>query len=384
MSEATSVESIDQETLTVPVRRALQDESATLLTWSQQALDGGFSGSPVYRLRGQAQTADGIQPWSIILKLFMPSTRGEAVEAFDYWKREVLIYQSGLLSALSSHLLTPRCLAITEHPNQKWWLWLEDMAQAADTTWSLEQHGIAARHLGEFNGAYLMGRSLPTQPWLRHSDIQQRLALAEPGIPQLPQLCTNPHFAGLLDEDQVERIQRLWAQREKLLAALETLPKTFCHFDAFPRNLIARDDGAGHAQTVALDWGSAGIGVVGDELVPLFATTLKFFEFEIAQIPRLEALIFEGYLQGLRDAGWQGDENLVRFGFTASVALKAGVVEPAIGIPNVARRIAALAPGEEAPRFLSPGGYPQAAARERHLLTLGEEALGLLERRALL
>ena len=110
------------------------------------------------------------------------------------------------------------------------------------------------------------------------------------------------------------------------------------NFDAFPRNLIARHDLAGHelaghTQTVALDWGSAGVGAVGEELVALFATTLKFFEVEIAQIPRLESLIFTGYLQGLRAAGWQGDENIVRFGFTASVGLKAGVENQQLGYP---------------------------------------------------
>lgn len=388
------LETLDTTLLTPIVREALHDKSAVLLDWSQQAIEGGFSGAPVYRFAGEAQTAVGIQRWSAILKIFVPPANEQSVEDFAYWKREVLVYQSGLLSDLPAGLIAPRCLAITEYPANEHWLWQEDMAVENKMPWSLEQYGIAAHHLGLFNGGYLTGQcltgqSLPNHPWLRQSDIQQRLALAEPGIPQLPQLCANPHFAGLIDEDQVRRIHHLWEQRQRLLTALETLPKTFCHFDAFPRNLIARHDLAGHelaghelaghTQTVALDWGSAGVGAVGEELVALFATTLKFFEVEIAQIPRLESLIFTGYLQGLRAAGWQGDETLARFGFTASIGLKAGVVEPAIGLPNVARRIAALPPGEKPPRFLSPGGYPQAAARERHLLALGEEAVSFLE-----
>ena len=163
----------------------------------------------------------------------------------------MLVYQSGLLSDLPAGLIAPRCLAITEYPANEHWLWQEDMAVENKMPWSLEQYGIAAHHLGLFNGGYLTGQSLtgqslPNHSWLRQSDTQQRLALAEPGIPQLLQLCANPHFAGLIDEDQVRRIHRLWEQRQRLLTALETLPKTFCHFDAFPRNLIARHDLAGH------------------------------------------------------------------------------------------------------------------------------------------
>jgi len=98
----------------------------------------------------------------------------------------------------------------------------------------------------------------------------------------------------------------------------------------------------------------------------------------LERIAELDALIFAGYIAGLREAGWQGDEQLVRFGFTALAALKAGVAGPAPKIPQVARRAAALPPDAEPPRLLSPGGYPQAAARAHHLLTMGEEALQLL------
>ncbi|HEX8919379.1 MAG TPA: hypothetical protein VF898_12805 [Chloroflexota bacterium] len=36
----------------------------------------------------------------------------------------------------------------------------------------------------------------------------------------------------------------------------------------------------------------------------------------------MERPIFEGYLRGLREAGWRGDRRLVRFGYAASAALR--------------------------------------------------------------
>jgi hypothetical protein len=104
---------------------------------------------------------------------------------------------------------------------------------------------------------------------------------------------------------------------------------------------------------------------------------LRFVEVDVARIAELDAIIFAGYLDGLRDAGWQGDARLVRFGYAATAALISGVADPATKLPRIARRVAALSPGEEPPRLLGPGPA-QHAALQRHLLGMGEEALALL------
>ncbi|MCE7985378.1 MAG: hypothetical protein DYG89_29745 [Caldilinea sp. CFX5] len=361
------------------VQRLLADETATLIDWSGQALDGGFSGSTVQRWQGKAQTAYGVQAWSLICKVINPSTGSAQPTAWDYWQREALVYQSGVLADLPADLVAPRCFAITAQPGEELWLWLEDMSVTADDEWPLERYGLAARHFGQFNGAYLVGRPLPLGDWWCGADIRHWLSLAEPGIHELPHFRHHPLFAELLAGDRVERIQQLWAERERLLAGLDRLPQTLCHRDAFRRNLMARQRADGREQTVVLDWATIGLGVLGEELVPLFAATLSFVAVPLMRIAKLDELIFAGYVAGLREAGWQGDERLARFGFTALAALKAGVADPATRMPSVARRAAALPPDAEPPRLLSPGGYPQAAARATHLLTMGEEALQLLD-----
>lgn len=209
-------------------------------------------------------------------------------------------------------------------------------------------------------------------------NVDQQLALAEAGIHELPRLRQHPLFAELLTDGQVERMTNLWQRRKNLLTLLDQLPQTFCHRDAFRRNLMVRRGVDGLEQTAIIDWGSAGLGLLGEELIPLFAGTLNFVAVDIDRIPEMEALIFAGYLAGLRDAGWDGDEGLVRFGFAALAALKVGVADKAIKLPNVARRAAALPSDVEPPRLLNPGGVVQAAAVGHHLLDLGDEALALL------
>ena len=73
---------------------------------------------------------------------------------------------------------------------------------------------------------------------------------------------------------------------------------------------------------MAVDWAYAGHGAVGEELVPLVVGSLFFFE-AVGIAPRdLDAACFAGYVAGLREAGWAGDERLVRLGFTADAALR--------------------------------------------------------------
>jgi hypothetical protein len=94
-----------------------------------------------------------------------------------------------------------------------------------------------------------------------------------------------------------------------------------CHFDAFRRNLFARRL-RNEDQTVLIDWAFVGRGAVGTEIVSLVWVTLAFGDIEAASAQQLDETVFEGYMSGLRDGGWRGDERHVRLGFTAAAALR--------------------------------------------------------------
>jgi hypothetical protein len=115
-----------------------------------------------------------------------------------------------------------------------------------------------------------------------------------------------------------ERIVRLWDDRTVLLDAIERLPQTLCHNDAFRRNLFMRYAPDGELETVAIDWATVGTGAVGQELGMLVAGTLEFQEVDVAQAAQLDTIAFEGYLDGLRSAGWHDDLGKVRFAYAAA------------------------------------------------------------------
>jgi hypothetical protein len=373
------LQAVDKAALTPLVRRVLEDDTADVVNWHWGPVEGGFGRSyGVFRFQGEAQSGGETATWSLILKVAGPASGSQDPAALDYWKREVLAYQSGLLDDLEGDLVAARCVSVAESPNEEFWLWLEDVVDRSDQAWSFERFGSAARHLGQFNGGYLAGEPIPELPWLSSDGLRKRLDMAEAGVAELPRLSHNPLFAGLSTEDGIERILGLWADREHFLALLDRLPRVLCHHDAFRRNLMSRQGRDGREQTVAIDWAAMGPGVVGEEIVPLFAGSLRFVPVDVDRIPELDDVIFTGYLGGLRDAGWHRDTRLVRYGYAATAALRT-VADRAIKWPRVARRAAALPAGAEPPRLLNAGGRAQAAAVHQWLLDLGNEARALID-----
>ena len=56
--------------------------------------------------------------------------------------------------------------------------------------------------------------------------------------------------------------------------------------------------------------------------MPLVLSSVLWFGVSPSQFGELDQLAFEGYLQGLHDAGWHGDPRAVRLGYLAIAALQ--------------------------------------------------------------
>ena len=109
-----------------------------------------------------------------------------------------------------------------------------------------------------------------------------------------------------------DRLLSLHAGRAQLLDALQRLPHAVAHLDAFRRNLFSRRLPDGRDETVAIDWPSIGYAALGEEVGKMVSTSVLFFEVPSSQGAALLDAASEGYLAGLRDAGWTLDETLVR------------------------------------------------------------------------
>jgi hypothetical protein len=322
------------------VRTALGEPGAMLGEWDAAPMQATASRA-LYLLTGASRVGAAEYPWSVVLKVLAPVAGQDDPAHIFYWKRELLLYQSGLLDDLPTDLRAPRCYGCDEAADGTVWLWLEHVQEDGERAWPLTRWALAARHLGQFNGAYLAGRPLPHAPWLggrrlrtwleRHGELVARIAAAP----------LNPAVRRFWPQPVVDALLRLWVERDAFCTALERLPQTFCHSDAIRRNLFAGRRIDGSEETVAIDWEYAGHLAVGEEIGQTVSVASAFFDVEPADLPALDEALFTGYLAGLRDAGWRGDERLVRFAYAAHAALRNAFNAVGATMPDEAGRSAA-------------------------------------------
>jgi hypothetical protein len=315
------LKTVDQTTLTPLVQQALDRQDVEATEWHCQPVIGGIDMcSALYRFLGKGQAADETLPWTMILKIaHAKSSDEDDPQGVWYWKREPLVYQSGLLSGLPDGLTAPRCYEASERRDGATWIWMEEVKDEVHEQWPLAYYGDVARCLGRFNGVYLTGEPLPDYPWLSRQHLRKYVEHAAPAVERLLNSMDHPLIQRALPGISTEFIQTIWEERLAVLEAIEHLPQTFCHLDAFRRNLFSRHTVDGDCQVVAVDWSFAGIAAVGEEIAPLVNGSVAFGAVDPDDEIELEHIILKGYLEGLQDAGWRGNPDLVRFGYAATL-----------------------------------------------------------------
>jgi hypothetical protein len=314
---------INRTDLDAPLQRALRSERIEIIDWDLGPLH--HSNNPttdgLYRVTGHASRGDAVVPWSMVLKVIHAADGRSAPTSLGYWKREPLVYQSGILDRLPPGAAVPECFAVAAPSPESIWLWLEDIAAAHDGTWLLSRYGLAARHLGRLNGMYLRDVPCPSFTWLRRDYLRSWAALGGPGISQLTTALSHPLVARIYPDPIAERLIRAWDKRESLLETLSTMPQTFCHMDAMRRNMIGQRDSQGQEQTVFLDWGEAGIGAPGEDLAS-FTTGSVFLDAETPRVGALQDMALMCYIDGLCDVGWSGDAQPIRHAYAIAASLR--------------------------------------------------------------
>lgn len=322
---------INQEVLLENVRRLLGQDvqvaewASTPIGWNPtNAVTGGL-----WRVDGTASTGETSIPWSLVLKTVRPSGGGEDATHYNYWKREILAYRSGVLDDLPDAVRAPRCLMIEEQPDGTVRLWLERIEDDPPDPWVLEHYERAAFALGRFNGAYLSGKRLPGNEWLCRCWIRSWVYECMKYVGKEciePYTWRNPYLRSVAPAATKERFETLLNRHEHLIIGLESLPRVFCHNDAWQPNLFFSQ--VHHDQVVAIDWAFCGLAGVGEELGRFLGLTLHSNQMRQTDSVTLREILFQNYIDGLHRAGWQGDFQIVRFGFTASAALRAVMVIP--------------------------------------------------------
>jgi len=309
---------------------------------SEEIFVGAGAGTTLYRVSGTAAAVGRrAAEWSVVIKvLSLDQTSFQSIStdegSWDYWKREWHVYQSPWLQQLPGPFVAPRVVATgeisAEADKALAWIAMEDLQASDRRPWQAGEFREVARHLGTFNGHYLCGRPLPTDPWLSRNWIRGWTELAKPFVELLPTISSHPVAGRLFTSDLIDDLIQLWDEREKWYQVLERLPQTLCHNDVFPRNLFVRGDGR-TSQSVAIDWAFCGQGAVGQELSGLVGTTQPFMESRPERWDDLERDCLDGYADGLRQAGWH-DSDEILLGYLVSTALRFGIgsLAPALSL----------------------------------------------------
>jgi hypothetical protein len=373
------VEAIDARALDAPVRSALHDPEARVTALRGERIAYDFlnpSSGAIYRFTGTAAGEHGPGAWSLVLKVTRPPeglahdpplspelarVLSEAVR----WDRELLAYETGFLERLDG-LAAPRCHGGVRHDDGTGWLWLEDLGGDASGPWSLDRWAAVGRSLGVFNGSYIAAGRVPDDAWLGRSWLRVWVTRITP-FHYARAIAPGPVWEHPLVREQYptelrQRLSALWANREALLAAVDALPRTCSHLDAHRRNLYVRSEG-GLQQVVAIDWGLLGLAAPGEEIASTLVGTVASGELPVEAAPELAEVLYDAYLAGLRDAGWSGRGEDVRFAFAAAAGLRAFSIL-GLDVVDDPRRTT-----EETAASLA-----RSAALARLLLQLGEEA----------
>jgi hypothetical protein len=317
------------------VEQAMGQPGWKPLTWNRERLYRTFGSTTVgvFRVGGTAQAAEAIRPWSLILKVISPAawnamTGGQPAELSHplYWKREALAYESGWLDRLPGKVRGPRCLGIEEQPDGSVWLWLEKAQDNYHGHWPLEQYARAARCLGAFNGAYLTPEAWPPYPWLAQIGTPRGVIEAFSWIEPLvrdPATWDRPALRAAVPRRLAARLPEFWDHRHNLLAALDQLPQTLCHHDAWRGNMFCPPGALD--ELMLIDWAYTGRACLGADLADLAVAGYPLVPVESNHPPaEIDRAVFEPYLEGLCDAGWPAPRAKVRFAYCVCAALKYG------------------------------------------------------------
>lgn len=234
---------------------------------------------------------------------------------FNYWRREAEIYLSDLPALYRpAGVDAPRLLHLEDRADVVL-LWLEDIEGFEASAWELDELVAFAGALGVAQGR-LAAMGSWDRPWLSEGYLR---TYSE----------SKPFDQRLFDDDSAwsnERVQRhlgalrqplthLRVDRERSYAMAAACPRTLCHLDVWPVNLMRRlvDD-----TFVLLDWSFTGAGALGEDIANFVPDSFFDLSRPLGELDDLAAHAEEAYIEGAFEGGWDGDERWIRLGIRSA------------------------------------------------------------------
>lgn len=276
----------------------------------------GSSGSAVLKIaRPPAAAPDGSSSWQ---------TSDDSTH-FNYWRREALAYETGLAATAyaDAGITAPALISADAREGGGVELWLADVGGPAGFRWPVPRLARFAHELGAAQARWI-GR-VPDTAWLSRNWLSQYLAYGPSRTVSVSAADWDHPSVASWPAEVRYRLLRLWAEWDHALAAAQAAERTLCHLDVWPANLLD-DDG----RSVLLDWAFCGDGAVGEDVANLIIDSCTDGLMDAALLPEIAESATDGYISGLRDGGWTGDEDAVRRAIAICGAAKYCWLAPAM------------------------------------------------------
>jgi hypothetical protein len=256
--------------------------------------------------------------------------------SFFPWRFELDMHACGIGENLPAGMRAPvlyRARPVDADHVALWWEYVDQRPGP----WELADYRRAARLLGALAARRRAGaaanqrlpevsRRMPPGEALRYFVGGKIMRGSLPAL-QAASTWRHPVLAAALrdaaDPGLPADLAALGARLPAVLGRLDQLPQCYAHGDATPQNLLipaGRPD-----ELVVIDWGFGSLLPVGFDLGQLLVGLASAGQTELADLPRIDAVIFEGYLDGLRDEEYDADPGDVRAGYLGGLAARSAL-----------------------------------------------------------
>jgi hypothetical protein len=194
---------------------------------------------------------------------------------------------------------------------------LEDVYDSTTRALRLSDLQDLSERLGQWHALGTHSRNDRRGSWLREYAYQ-----AEPVIAAFPAYRLQTDMLDALTAEPVAGvISEIWANRQLLLATLDSLPQASCHQDTIAGNVAVRERASGTTYYL-LDWATAGVAPLGAELAPLIVGSSILMYWDIEMAKSVLAGCIDAYRHGLLSNGVKVDADTLELAFMASASVR--------------------------------------------------------------